>query len=123
MEDDDDVDNPFVDIESIDLRHNTRHRQEPQRMSQHDPKSKGLRHKKAYGLIILVASAFISPVASILDAFSTSIATCFQTKAIEYEDYLSRNFDGTPNSTHPLAQIYLTSKSNNKTYTIKEMLQ
>ena len=121
MEEDSDDINPLVDIKSIGLRHSTRNRQEPDRMSQRDPKSKELRHKKSYGLLILTASVFITPAASILDTSSTHIATCFQTKAIEYKDYLSRNFDGTPNSTHPLAQIYLTSKSNNETYTIKEM--
>ena len=42
---------------------------------------------------------------------------------IEYEDYLDRNFDGTRNSTHPLAQVYITSKANNEVYTLKEMLK
>ena len=123
MEENDDVDNPFVDIESISLCHSTRYRQEHQCMSQCAPKLKELRHKKAYDLLILAESVFVSPAASILDVSSTSIATCFHTKAIDYEDYLSRNFDGTLNSTHPLAQIYLTSKLNNETYTIKKILQ
>ena len=33
------------------------------------------------------------------------------------------NFDGTKSSTHLLAQVYLTPKSNNKVYTLKEIIK
>ena len=54
---------------------------------------------------------------------SNSIAHCYQSRIIEYEDYLDCNFDGARNSTNPIAQSYITSKSNNEVYTLKEMLK
>ena len=115
--------NSFVDIESIGLRRSSRTCIEPTRMSQRDPKSKELRPSRAFGLLILAASTCITPVSAAIHASSQRISHCYQTRAIQYEDYLDRNFDGTANSTHPLAQVYITSKSNNETYTIKEMLK
>ena len=52
-----------------------------------------------------------------------TISYCYYTCVIEYEDYLERNLDGTNNSLFPLAQMYMTSKANNETYTPNEMLK
>ena len=48
---------------------------------------------------------------------------CFQSRAISYDDYLDKNFDGISNKTSPLAQTYMAATSTNETYTLKEMLQ
>ena len=42
---------------------------------------------------------------------------------VEYGDFLERNFDGNHNAIPPLAQIYIISKANNESYTLKKMLQ
>ena len=64
-------------------------------------------------------SAFVTNSPSVT-AFS---ATCFQSRVIEYNDFLERNFDGSTNQTSPLAQISLSSQANNETYTLKEMVR
>ena len=48
---------------------------------------------------------------------------CFQSRAISYDNYLDKNFDGIANKTSTLAQIYMAATSTNETYTLKEMLQ
>ena len=64
-------------------------------------------------------SAFVTNSPSVT-AFS---AKCFQSRVIEYNDFLERNFDGSSNQTSPLAQISLSSQANNETYTLKEMVR
>ena len=54
---------------------------------------------------------------------SASVVHCFQSRAIAYSDFLEQNLDGTHNNMNPIAQIYLSSKSNNEVYTLREMLQ
>ena len=54
---------------------------------------------------------------------TSSASNIFQSKSLQYQDYLQNNFDGTINQSNPLAQIYFSSKSNNEVYTLKEMLQ
>ena len=50
-------------------------------------------------------------------------AQCYQARAVEYNDFLETNFNGTSNNASPFAQIYMTSQANNETYLLKEMLQ
>ena len=69
--------------------------------------------------MILALIAFTSSTTMIIN----SSVHCCQTKIIEYKDFLETNFDGSSNQLSPLAQIYLTSQSNNETYNLKEMLQ
>ena len=114
----------FVDIETIGLRRSSRIKHKPERMSAIDPKTTEIKHdNSAIGLLILATSAFIHHGREQLEEFSKAAAHCYQSRVLEYEDYLDRNFDGTRNSTNPLAQIYLTSKANNEVYTLKEMLR
>ena len=42
---------------------------------------------------------------------------------VEYGNFLEVSFDGTHNATPSLAQIYIISKPNNESYTLKKMLQ
>ena len=94
------------------------------RMIQVDPATKEIRRPVSrLGLLILTASEFINPAESLCSNIPAQMASCFQSGAIVYEDFLHRNFDGSFNSTNPLAQIYLSSKSGNESYINKEMLQ
>ena len=97
---------PFVNIDTLGLRRSSRVSRAPSRL----------------GLLILATSAFITPTAGLCSSATTCTASCFQSRAIAYEDFLERNFDGSSNTSNPLAQIYMTSQSNNENYTIKEML-
>ena len=115
----------FINIETIGLRRSTRHTNRPDRMSAIDPLTKEIPQKpKALGMLILAAAAFITQdCKETMSQAANTMSHCFQSRMIEYEDYLDRNFDGTRNSTNPLAQVYITSKANNEVYTLKEMLQ
>ena len=89
-----------------------------------DISSSGLRRSKrkrtllsrfTYGLF-LTACAFLTTTAY-------ASQTAYHNFLSGYDDYLDLNFDGTSNSTSILGQIYLSGKIDNKTYTLKEMLQ
>ena len=94
-------------------------------MSAIDPKTKEILNatKRVGSLILAVAAFVINETPATISNTANIAANCFQSRMIEYEDYLDRNFDGTRNSTHPLAQVYITSKANNEVYTLKEMLK
>ena len=68
-------------------------------------------------MLVLIMSAFVFHVPPV----TSYTAQCFQSRIIAYNDYLEQNFDGTSNQTSPMAQVYLSSQSNNETYTLKEM--
>merc|ERR1711944_286381 len=68
--------------------------------------------------MVMASTAFIPST----EATDTIPSRCFQTKSRQYQDFLQNNFDGTTNSSSPLAQIYMSSKANNEVYTLKEML-
>ena len=117
-------DHNFVEIETLGLRRSNRIRTKPDRLSEIDLKSKEIPHdppraSRPLGFLILAASAF---VAGSIHSPQETLAHCYQTRMIEYEDFLESNYDGTRNTTNPLAQVYLTSKANNEVYTLKEML-
>ena len=117
-------DHNFVEIETLGLRRSNRIRTKPDRLSEIDLKSKEIPHdppraSRPLGFLILAASAF---VAGGIHSPQETLAHCYQTRMIEYEDFLESNYDGTRNTTNPLAQVYLTSKANNEVYTLKEML-
>ena len=97
---------PFVNLDTLSLRRSPRIRALPKR-------------KQAYGLLVLAMSAFVSYTPPV----TAYTANCFQSRLIEYNDYLEQNFDGSANQTSPLAQIYLSSQSNNKTYALNEMVR
>lgn len=50
-------------------------------------------------------------------------AKCFQSRIIEYNDFLELHFDCSATQKIPLAQISLSSQSNNETYTLKKMIK
>jgi len=72
---------------------------------------------------MLAVTAFVTQSYLAIDSTTHTISNCYQSRIIEYEDYLDLDFDGTRNSAHPLAQIYIITKANNETYTRKEMLK
>ena len=74
---------------------------------------------KKYGLLATIMIA----ATNIITTLPKTTATCFLSRKIEYNDFLDRNFDGSLNHTNPLAHIYLSTLSNNETYTLKAMLQ
>ena len=92
-------------------------------MSVIDTRTRELTPRKAYGLIIFAVSAFINLASSFIHHTSTQVSHCYQSRPIEYEDFLDRNLNGTSNTTHPFAQVYITPKANNETYTINDMLK
>lgn len=88
-----------------------------------DPATKEIRiFASHYGLIIVTVSAFISPASSLYSNIPNHMVSCFKSRAISYKKFLNRNVDCSSNSTNPLAQIYLATKSDNKTYTVKDMI-
>ena len=116
--------NPVVDIEYIVIRRSTRSCKSPGQMSAVYQRSKEVRHNlSAFMLLVLAISAFITPSIPTTQALPDVITNYYQSRCIEYEDFLDRKFSGTRNSTHTFAQVYITSNANNETYTIKEMLQ
>ena len=74
-------------------------------------------------MITMALSAFAQSSQAYVNTATTEISHCYQSRMVEYGDYLERNFDGTSNKTSPLAHIYLTSKANNECYNLKEMLK
>ena len=74
-------------------------------------------------MIVMALSAFAQTTQAYVNTATTEISHCYQSRRIQYGDYLERNFDGINNKTNPLAHIYLTSKANNECYNLKEMLK
>ena len=118
---------PFVDIASIGLRRGKRIKT-PSQMLSHPSDVKKRGRKKGYGLLLMgcaLMSAIESPIQvgalknSVKETYNDMICNAYTT----YDDFLEANFDGTQNSTSPLAQIYLSGKADNEVYTFKEMLK
>ena len=101
---DDTDDVPLLDLETMGLRRSQRLAQRPR---QH-----------YYGLLVLALTA----VEDISTNIISSSTRCFQQRQAEYQNFLDRNFDGSPNSSGTLAQIFISSKANNEVFTLKEML-
>ena len=91
----------FVNLDTFGLRRSPRIAQNPRKIN--------------YGLMVLALSSFINAVPQ-------KLANCYQSRKIAYSDFLDTNFDGSINSTSPLAQIYSSTKINNEVFTLKEML-
>ena len=91
----------FVNLDTLGLRRSARIAQTPKKIN--------------YGLMVLALSSFVQ-------AYPQKIANCYQARKIAYSDFLDSNFDGSPNTTSPLAQIYSATKSSNEVFTLKEML-
>ena len=66
----------------------------------------------------LAFAVFVTPIALATETASHR----YKAIEVEYDDYLERNFDGSNNLISPFSQIYLTSKTNNEIYTLKDML-
>ena len=91
----------FVNLDTLGLRRSPRIAQNSRKIN--------------YGLMVLALSSFVSTCPQ-------KLANCYQARKIAYADFLDANFDGSQNSTSPLAQIYSSTKSNNEVFTLKEML-
>ena len=92
----------FVDLDTLGLRRSDRIAQKPR--------------KTYYGLMILALSTFV-------ESCPQKLGSCYQSRMIEYSEFLDTNFDGSQNSKSPLAQIYNSTKINNEVFTLKEMLR
>ena len=117
----------FVDLDTMGLRRGKREKKTTSRVKESqvtDPKNKSLAFLRPKALMIMALTAFASSTSSIVNSniASTSIH-CYQTRVIEYNDFLETNFDGSINQLNPLAQIYQTSLSSNEVYNLKEMMQ
>lgn len=113
-----DISVPFEDLDTLGLRRSRRDKKERtkvQGIQQTDPKNKSLAFLRAKAMMILDLTAFTSSTTRMID----SSVHCYQTKIIEYKDFLETIFDGSTNHLSPFAQIYLTSRSNNETYNLK----
>ena len=75
---------PFIDVNFIGLRRSTRTKHPVSRLT--------------YGFISLTLLGLqnVSPI----------ISSCYRSTTVAYNDFLDWNFDGTPNSTNPIAQIF-----------------
>ena len=80
-------------------------------------------HRKRYGMLVLALSIFSQIGNSLVHDGINNVSHCYQARVLEYEDYLDRSFDGTNSKTSTLAQIYLSSQSNNECYNVKEMFK
>ena len=72
-------------------------------------------------MLVLALSTFSQIGNSLVHDGINNISHCYQARVLGYEDYSDRIFDGTNNKTSTLAQIYLSSQSNNECYNVKEM--
>jgi len=109
---------PFVDLDTLGLRRSRRHKKESTKLqeSQHtDSKNKALAFLHPKIMMTLALTAFTSSTTRMID----SSVHCYQTRIIEYKDFLETIFDGSSNQLSPFAQIYLTSRSNKKGLDIK----
>ena len=88
-----------------------------------DPKNKSLAFHTPLAMLILALTAFTTPLTKIIQAEVQQVVVCFQSRVMEYHDFLETNFDGTTNNISPMAQIYMTTKANKETYNLKEMMQ
>ena len=95
----------FVNLDTLGLRRS--------------PRIAALPTQPNYTFLTLAFAALLTQ-----SVFITEAATsCFQTNTIRYKEFLDECFDGSSNSHHPMANIYLSTKSNNEVYTLKEMLR
>ena len=69
-------------------------------------------------MLVLELSTFAQIGNSLVHDGINDISHCYQARALEYEDYLDRKFDGTNNKTSTLDQIYVSSQSNNECYSL-----
>ena len=104
------------------LRHSRRVRKLSTLLKESNPKSMG-GHRKRYGMLVLALSIFSQIGNSLVHDGINNVSHCYQARVLEYEDYLDRSFDGTNSKTSTLAQIYLSSQSNNECYNVKEMFK
>ena len=68
--------------------------------------------------VIDTARTASTVVSSLLD----SAMHCFQARLMAYNHFLEQKFDRSRNQTSPLTQIYLASLSDNKVYTLKQIM-
>ena len=107
----------FVNLDTLGLRRTKRDRKPTVRLKESritDPRNKSLSFHKPAAMLIMALTAFTTTTT---DMAMASCAHCYQSRAIEYNDSLETNFDGSANQLNPLAQIYITTQSNNETYT------
>ena len=112
---------PFVDLGSAGLRRRKRVKSDSKKLTESritDANNKELSFFRPKALMILALTAFTDCCATALD----STIHCYQTRIIEYNDFLESNFDGSINHLNPLAHIYMTSQSNNEVYALKEIM-
>ena len=64
-------------------------------------------------MVVMALSAFAQASQLYVETTTNQMSHCYHARAVEYGDYLERNFNRTNNSTSPLAQIYITSQANN----------
>ena len=113
----------FVNLDTLGLRRTKRDRKPTVKLKESrmtDPRNNSLSFHKPTAMLIMALTAFTT---STMDVALTSCAHCYQSRAIEYTDFLETNFDGSANQLSPLAQIYMTTQSNNETYNLKEAMQ
>ena len=117
----------FVDLDTIGLRRGKRDKKTTSRFKESqvtDPKNKSLAFLRPKALMIMALTAFASSTSSIANSSIASASVhCYQTRVMQYNDFLETNFDGSINQLNPLAQIYQTSLSSNEVYNLKEMMQ
>lgn len=126
VEEDKNENRPFVNIDTMGLRRGNRKIKGTKKLieSRHtDPNNKSLAFHAPLAMLILILTAFTTPLTEIMQVGVQQGATCFQSRVMEYHDFLETNFDGTANNISPMAQIYMTTKANKETYNLKEMMQ
>ena len=78
--------------------------------------------KHVYGMLAHATCLFTHAASLIPDITQPLLQNrirCYQSQVIEYHDYLDSNFGGSLNHSRPMAQIYLTTQTDNGVYILK----
>ena len=94
----------FVNLDTLGLRRSARIVKNPRRTP--------------YGLMVLALASLSNGSHSAVNSSVAQACHCYQARVLEYEDFQDSNFDGSRNSTSPLAQIFQTTVSNNEVYNL-----
>ena len=87
---------PFADFDTLGLRRSRKHKKEStklQESQQTDPNNKSLAFLGPKTMMVLTLISFTSSTTRMID----SSVHCYQTRIIEYKDFLETNFDDSSN--------------------------
>ena len=99
----------FVDLDTLGLRRTKRDIKLTVKLKESritDPRNKSLVFHNPMVMLIITLTAFNTAITAMA---MTLCAQCYQSRAIEYNDFVETNFDGSADQLNLLAQIYMTT--------------